>query len=168
MPLPPEHMKERLSVSYVTAVAAKAGVACHLTTQPEYGTDAHLVRVRKLRNGKYSDTGHIINCQIKATTTGLLDDDNVVYDMRVDDYNKLAEWEGGICILVLFCLPKDPEEWLSLSEDELVLKRCCYWKRVSDPPSQNKYSQRVLIPRSQVFTPQTIVGLLEKVRQGAE
>jgi hypothetical protein len=164
MPLPPAHMKERLSVSYVTAVAARAGVGCRLSDPPEYGTDAYLVRVKKLRSGKYCDTGHIISCQIKATTTSKRVDDNVVYDMEVDDYNKLAEWEGGVCILILFCLPEDPEEWLKLSEDELVLQKCCYWKQITDPPSQNKSKQRVYIPRSQVFTPQTIVALLEKVR----
>ena len=166
MPIPPEHMKERLSVSYVSAVAAKAGVACRLTTQPEYGTDAHLVKVIKLPNGKYRDTGYIINCQIKATTTSEVRGDNIIYDMDVDDYNKLAEWEGGLCILVLFCLPQDTEDWLSLNEHELVLKKCCYWKQIMDPPSKNNSSQRVFIPRCQVFTPETITDLLEKVSRG--
>jgi hypothetical protein len=158
-------MKERLSVSYVMAVAAKAGVVCRLTTHPEYGTDAHLVQVRRLCNGKYSDTGYIINCQIKATTTSQISGENVVYDMDVNDYNKLAEWEGGTCILVLFCLPQNSEDWLNLSEEELVLKRCCYWKRITDPPSSNDRSQRVFIPRSQILTPQTIVDLLDAIRQ---
>jgi len=165
MPLPPEHVKERLSVSYVMAVAAKAGVACRLTTTPEYGVDAYLVRVRKLCNGKYRDTGHIISCQIKAATTSQIRGDDIVYDMDVNDYNKLAEWEGGTCILVLLCLPQNPEDWLNLSEEELVLRRCCYWKQITDSPSSNDRSQRVFIPRSQVLTPQTIVDLLEAIRQ---
>ena len=60
MPIPPEHMKERLSIAYVSAVAARAGVACRPTTAPEYGTDVHIVKVKKLDNGKYVDTGYIL------------------------------------------------------------------------------------------------------------
>jgi hypothetical protein len=121
MTIPPEHMKERLSVSYVTAVAAKAGVACRLTSAPEYGTDAHLVKVTKLPNGQYRDTGYILNCQIKASTTCEIQGSNIAYDMDVSDYNKLAEWEGGVCILILFCLPKDDNDWLNITETALIL-----------------------------------------------
>ena len=122
MPIPPEHIKERLSISYVSAIAAKAGVVCRPTTAPEYGTDVHFVRVRKLSNGKYSDTGHILNCQVKATTTSEISGDQIVYDMDADDYNKLAEWEGGTCVLVLFCLPENDHEWLTICEDELTVE----------------------------------------------
>jgi hypothetical protein len=160
-------MKERLSVSYVTAIAAKAGVACRLTSAPEYGTDAHFVHVRKLPNGKYRDSGYILNCQIKATTTCEIANGNVVYDMEVDAFNKLAEWEGGCCILILLWLPKEPMDWLRINEDELIMKKCCYWQRITDPPSKNRSTQRICIPRAQVFTPQVVVDLLDQIRVGA-
>jgi hypothetical protein len=166
MPIPPDHMKERLSISYVSAVAAKAGVACRPTSAPEYGTDIHLVKVKKLLNGTYTVTGYILNCQVKSTTTCEVNGNQIIYDMDAEDYNKLANWEGGVCILVLLCLPENSEDWLYICEDELVLKKCCYWKIISDPPTTNTSSKRVFIPRSQVFTPDIIVDLLEKIRRG--
>lgn len=166
MPIPPEHMKERLSMAYVSAVAARAGVACRPTTAPEYGTDLHLVKINYV-NGKFVDTGWILNCQVKSTSNCELQATQIVYDMEVDAFNKLAEWDGaGPCILVLFCLPDGLDNWLSVDEDELILKRCCYWTKITEPPTTNKSKKRIFIPRSQLLTPDTVVTLLEQVRLG--
>ena len=86
--------------------------------------------------------------------------------MDAEDFNKLATWEGGSCILILFCLPKTSEEWLFVNEEELILKRCCYWAKISDPPTTNKSSRRVNISRAQLFTPDSVNYLLEKIRLG--
>lgn len=167
MPIPSEHIKERLSVSCVSAIAAKAGVACRPANAPEYGTDVHLVRIRQLPNGKYAETGWILNCQIKSTTTNEINDQYIIYDMEVEDYNKLATWEGGSpCVLLLVCLPKDPQDWLGISEEQLVIKHCCYWTHITDPPSSNQSRKRVFIPRSQVFTPDTVNILLDQIKSG--
>lgn len=31
-------------------------------------------------------------------------------------------------LLVVLVMPKDPSEWLALTEDQLVLRRCAYWR----------------------------------------
>jgi len=166
MTIPLDHIKERLSNAYASAVAARAG-ATFTPKNPEYGTDAFIQSVTRLPNGKYTGTGHLLLCQLKATTTGELSDDSVIYDMEVDAYNKLAAWEGSTsCILVLFRLPQDPEEWLNLDEEQLLLKNCCYWVHITDPPSTNRQSQRIRIPRTQTFTPEAVTELLEKVKLG--
>lgn len=166
MPIPLEHMKERLSIAYVSAVAAKAGVACRPTTAPEYGTDAYLVRINHV-NGKYVETGWILNCQVKSTSNWEIQSTQIAYDMDVDDFNKLAEWDGATpCILILFCVPDGLDKWLTVDEDELIVKQCCYWTKISEPPTTNKSKKRVFVPRSQLLTPDTINDLLERVRQG--
>lgn len=164
MPLPEAHIKERLSISFVEAVAARAGVACRLVTQPEYGTDAQLVKIIQLPNGKFRDTGHIINCQIKATTTCQLRDDVVVYDLEPDAYNKLAEWEGNSpCILIVLSLADQPNDWLKISEDGLQLQRCCYWTCITGGTTNNSSKKRISIPRTQIFTPDAVIQLLERL-----
>ncbi len=166
MPIPSEHMKERLSIAYVSAVAARAGVGCRITSVPEYGTDLYLVNIDLIK-GKYVDTGWILNCQVKSTSTWELQSNQIAYDMDAGDYNKLAEWSGSApCILVLFCLPDGSDEWLTVGEGELILKRCCYWTKISDQPTANKSKKRVFIPRSQLLTPDTVTNLLGLVRQG--
>lgn len=167
MSMPFEHIKERLSVAYVRAVTARAGAKFTENDAPEYGVDGFIRAVKKLPSGKYTATGFLFHCQLKATSTCELVGDCVVYDMKVNAYNKLAQWEGNSpCILVLFRLPENPTEWLRLDEDQLLLRNCCYWEHVTGPPSANTGSQRVKIPRSQTFTPDAVRELLEKVKQG--
>lgn len=169
MPIPSSHTKESLSLSFITAIAAKAGVACRVPQGVEYGTDAYLVKVKQLTNGKYRDTGYILPIQIKATTTSLIRGDKVIYDIEAEAFNKLAEWEGDSqIILVLFCLPEDPDEWLLLSENELILKRCCYWHILEKTSTSNKRTTRLEIPREQIFTPNIVESLFEKVKRYGE
>jgi hypothetical protein len=168
MSIDPEHIKERLNYSYVTAVAAKAGATVSQQT-PDYGIDATIQYVQQLPNGKYQPTGFVLHCQLKATTTSTLDETEVVYDMDVNAYNKLANWQGTTpCILILLCLPKNENDWLSLTEQELLMRNCCYWKRITGPPSENDSKQRVRIARGQLFTPTTVEELLRKIRSSEE
>jgi hypothetical protein len=166
MPIPLDHVKERLSNAYVSAVAAQAG-ATFTPKHPEYGDDAFITPVKLLDNGRYAPLGYVLICQLKSTTTSKLEDNDVVYDMDVVAYNKLAGWEGtSPCILVLFRLPKNPRDWLTLDEEQLRLKNCCYWKHITGPLSTNESWQRIRIPRTQTFTPEAVIELLEKIRQG--
>jgi hypothetical protein len=164
MPLPVEHIKERLSLSYVSAVAAGAGVAFRPSSGPEYGTDGHLVKVTLLKNGRFSDTGHIINCQIKATTTCFYVGSEVVYDLDADAYNKLVGWEGSSpCILIVLSLADVQEDWLKVSEAGLQLQRCCYWIHLTGAPTSNSRTIRISIPRSQIFTPDAVTDILNRL-----
>lgn len=166
MTLPLEHTKERLSVAYVSAVVARAGAAFTEIKADDFGVDAHVQRIVELPNGKFHATGWILQCQIKATTTSELENDSVIYDMKADAYNKLVTHEGTPCVLLLLCLPKNHDDWLHLDEDQLLLKRCCYWIYLAGQPSTNASTHRIRIPRNQVFTPSSVEELLEKVKQG--
>lgn len=160
------HVKEQLSRAYVTAIAAKAGAT---VSKPDldYGIDATVQFVRQLPSGKFQPTGFVFHCQLKATTTCAMEDGYVVYDMEADAYNKLANWEGNSpCILILLRLPEEEHDWLLLNEEQLLLRNCCYWMHITDPPSDNSSSCRIRIPRQQVFTPEVVAELLEKVRNG--
>lgn len=163
MPIPLSHMKERLSVAYVKAVIAKAGAISMGPDGIEYGTDVVARKVKVLPNGKYSGTGWPLHCQLKATTTWIEKNQDIVYDLSVDAYNKLASWEGSPCILVLFRLPKDSSEWLKLDENSLELRNCCYWTHLKGTPSTNRSSVRITIPRNQLFSPKAVSNLLDKI-----
>lgn len=171
MPIPSTHVQESLSVAYVSAILAKAGYLFWPQPATEYGTDGIIQRIRKLPNGSFRGTGDSVMLQIKACINSEERDTEIVYDMKIDAYNKLAEWEGdNPCILILCCLPRDAEQWLNHSEDMLVLKRCCYWKHITEPPSPNKGQQRITIPRQQVFDINAVDQIFEtfrKIRQVA-
>ena len=164
MSLPLNYKMEHLHFAYVRAVAAKAGANC---TRPEndYGVDLRINKVRTKPDGGFADTGFLFHCQLKATTNLKVEDDYVVYDMEAGAYKNLVEWKGGWIILIVFKLPKDEQEWLSVTEDVLCMKDCCYWIHLREESSTNESSKRIRIPRNQLFDPQAVTDLLERVRR---
>ncbi|MBN8637660.1 MAG: DUF4365 domain-containing protein, partial [Anaerolineae bacterium] len=119
----------------------------------------------ELPTGKFMQSSTLFHCQLKATTTCEIQSDTIVYDMEVEAYNKMVSWDGGHFILVLFVMPEDETEWLKLDEDGFLLKKCCYWIQIEGSLSENRRSQRVFIPRTQLFTPATVRALLEEVKR---
>lgn len=161
MTVPPNNVKENLHRAYVYAVTAKAGANCG-RFDTDMGADLIVSRVSILSNGKYQQTGFNFHCQLKATTTCEVNSHYIIYDMEAEDYNKLAGWQGAsACFLIVFNLPEDEMEWLYMDEDQLLLKRCCYWHYIGNTPSPNTSSQRIKIPRTQLFTPDAVLELLE-------
>jgi hypothetical protein len=78
MPLPPTHVKEKLSIAYVQAIAAAAGADYNPEGQPEYGLDCSIKLVTVLPTGEFSYTGHFLHCQIKSTTNWIEQDDCIL------------------------------------------------------------------------------------------
>jgi len=165
MPIPDSHMQERLSVSYVSVVVAKAGLKFIYTGTTEYGVDVYLQSVKQLPNGKFAESGIPLQCQIKSTTRSTLQSDKVVYDMEIDAYNKLVSMDLTT-ILILYCIPEIFDSCLDIDEDRLLLKRCCYWMHINGSMSENKSSKRIFIPRDQLFTPESANILISKLNSG--
>jgi len=61
--------------------------------------------------------------------------------MEVRTFNHLVRIaaELGACptVLLLLCLPDGPDNWLSHSSDQLILRRCCYYLRLQGSESTN-------------------------------
>ncbi len=163
MAIPVSHMKERLSVAYVRAVVARAGALYLSSDGTEYGTDAIVQKVKLLPNGRYTGTGWSFRCQLKATTTWEESGQYILYDLDVDAYNKLVEWEGNSCILIVLRLPQNQDEWLTLDENSLKLRNCCYWAHLTGAPSANRSTVRISIPRNQLFSPEAVNTLLDSI-----
>jgi hypothetical protein len=164
MPIPLSHMKERLSVAYVRTVVARAGAQFIPEDGTEYGTDAIIRKVQLLPNGNYASTSWGFDCQIKATTNWIEEREHLVYDMKVEAYNKLITHLGSTsCILILFRLPINEADWLRLDEESLLLKNCCYWMYLEGQRSSNKSTVRIRIPRKHLFTPDSVNNLLDRI-----
>ena len=73
-------IKERLSIAYATAVAARAG--CELT---EVRVDRNGIDVTIRARG----TKVKIDLQLKATSSGLFDQEMIKFDLDVPGYNSL-------------------------------------------------------------------------------
>ncbi|NJN97430.1 MAG: DUF4365 domain-containing protein [Anaerolineales bacterium] len=168
MPIPLSHIQERLSLAYISMVAAMAGFALTIPEGPEYGIDGTLRQIVQLPSGKFNETGYALNFQVKATVTSKLDNQFVIYDMSAEAYNKLATMQGPTpCILIVMRLPRNSDEWVQLDENALLARHCCYWCKVNDfVPTLHKQRVRIRISRSQVLSPRAVEELFVEIREG--
>jgi hypothetical protein len=161
-----EHCKEDLSRAYIQAVAAIAGVIVSVNSRShDYGVDGSFHEV-SLLNGRRVESGITLDFQLKASTCIDIRDDFVSFKLDADTINLLAARVNNPCatsaILIVLSLPKESQEWLKLSEEELVLKNCCYWSHISSL-TNNLYTATQKISRDQLFTPKALNNLLEQL-----
>ena len=66
-------------------------------------------------------------------------------------------------ILVVLFLPVDDKEWLSHTEESLLLRNCAYWVSLRGAnPTSNSTAQTVYLPREQKFNPEGLIGILSQ------
>lgn len=165
-----QHTEEALSLAFVQAVAAMVGVSVGKPDEHDYGFDVSFRRITKLPNGILRPSSVSILAQLKASTNYIIRDDSIIYKLEARAYNHLVdrseEGVGSPFILILMCLPKNKDEWLELSEEQLILRKCCYWAHLIGEPTDNTSKKSVIIPRSQLFTPDSLLELLDRARKG--
>ncbi len=167
MPIPPYLVNQELHFAYFRAVVADAGATAAAPT-PDIGIDFIVSGARIRNETEFAPTGLTFFCQLKSTTDWKIRGDDFVYEIKkVDAYNKLAELEKGLGILIVYALPQQRERPLSVDESRLQLRECCYWYRVPREPTLNTSSITIKIPRAQLFDRNAVAQLLELDRMDA-
>ena len=70
-------------------------------------------------------------------------------------------------ILVLVTLPANINEWLSLTAERLVMRRCACWVSLAgEPERDNETSVTVSVPRENLLTPDSVRLMMDKINQG--
>lgn len=169
MSLTTQHIEEALCRAYVEAVAGRAGVTISFPLH-DYGEDISFKSI-KVSNGRHRTSRTQLLAQLKASKNCIFTKEAVGYDLEAKAYNDLVyKTEDGLgspFILIVLCLPKNPAEWLEVSEEQLLLRKCCYWHHLVGEPTNNVGTKRIFIPRSQLFTPDALKDLLEQAKKGA-
>lgn len=155
-----QDQEEALSRVYVRAVAARAGYA---TSMDDYDRDGVDIEIRA--GGSMSPA---LDLQLKATVNlRNVADGSFRYDLDVTNYEKLRVPTQTPRLLVVLALPRNEEQWLSISEDELVLRRCAYWLNLKDEPeTNNNASITVSIPEQNIFDVDALRMLMDQSRRG--
>jgi len=163
--LPRNLRQEALSRSYVRAVAARAGVISG-GTENDLGFDL-LLRGVEIHDQQYWDGGPQLDIQLKSTTRAEVRETVVVHDLEVRAYDLLRQENvSRPRILVVLVLPEDESQWLSQSEDALILRRCAYWVSLRGAkPTTAQATVRILIPRANVFSVESLQTLMDQARE---
>lgn len=159
------HIKEGLSKAYVLAVAHRAGISCTLR-DTDYGIDGTFHEV-KTRGGRRVESGVALDFQAKASTRCSIEEARVLYDLEAKSHRDLVDEEARTPrILIVLALPDEPGDWLLISPDELVMKRCAFWTSLrGHEPTANEHSQRIQIPRTNLFNVEALQAMMRRIKQ---
>jgi hypothetical protein len=166
-----EHIKEGLSKAYVSAVANKAGMNCEINGREfDYGIDGTLIDVRVMPSGRRCESGFKIDFQLKSTVNLTVNDEEVVYSLSAKNYNDLVEVDVGTPrILIVLALPSLPDEWLSVTEERLLMKNCAWWCSLrGQEPTENISTVNIHIPRKQILSAEEVSRIMSLVKAGEQ
>ena len=153
--------EEALSRACVAVVVARAGYTLATPNFDRDGVDIQLGAGGSMRPN--------LDIQLKATIRlGEGGRDAFRYPLRRRNYDLLRVRSQVPRILVVLDLPEDKSQWVSISTEELVMKRCAYWADIADfPETTNTETITVTIKKQNRFDVENLRQLMDRARTGA-
>ena len=153
--------KEGLSLAYVKALAARAGFS---TAVPEPDRDS--VDVRIMAGGPRRPA---LDLQLKATgDLAEAQDGFRRFRLTIKNYDDLRVETQTPRLLVVLDLPQDEAQWMTVTTEELVLRRRAYWMSLQQDHEgvMRQETVTVRIPEGNVLDVATLQTLMERSRSG--
>jgi len=163
----PNQRQEEISKAYLHAVAAKCGFAVGQWSQDHGCVDATVGAASKVGAGFLARPK--IDVQLKATAqAGVEHDTFVSWSLDIDHYDALRAEASCPHLLVVLLLPNEVDEAVEHTVDHLLIRRCAFWVNMTGMAAAKAGagSHTVRLPKSQVFSPDALRGILERVSQG--
>jgi hypothetical protein len=159
----PNDVKEELSLAYVHAVASRAGFAVETIRK-----DRDSVDLKIMARGRLHDLATLespeLSVQLKATQRDVAPGEDLYFDLPVHNHSDLAKRTMVPRILVVFFMPNDATQWVTVTDEALTMRRGAFWMSLlGAPPSPNTSTHRVHLPQGQAFEPVTLRDLLTRV-----
>lgn len=152
--------EEALSRVYAHAVAARAGYVTAVYDIDRDGIDLRIQAGGKMRPA--------LDLQLKATVNlGEARDGCFHFPLKRRNYDLLRIETQTPRLLVVLDLPKDEEQWVTITEDELVMRRRAFWLNLKGFEERDKRSSvTVRIPVGNLFDVENLHALMEQSREG--
>jgi len=158
------HKKEQFSIAFIQAIATYAG--CNIGRYAVDNDSIDIMLSKKDIYGRLLDSADL-NIQLKCTELDFSDDGNIHFNLPIKNYIDLRKRSASPRILVVLNIPKNIDCWLMQTNNLLILRRCAYWISLRDlNDSNNINSVTVLIPKINMFTPDTLCNIMEKIADG--
>ena len=153
--------KEALSRVYVKALAACAGFS---TSVPEPDRDSVDLRIQA--GGARRPA---LDLQLKATTDFAEPrGGSLRFRLTIKNYRDLRDETQTPRLLVVLELPEDESRWMTVTSEELVLRRRAYWLSLQRDHEEivDQKTVTVRIPEQNVFDVEAMRDLMERSRVG--
>ena len=159
------NVEAELSYAVLHAIASQAGFACEYRGRH---ADAAGIDATVLEDGDGlapDSTLHFVSLdvQLKASYRDLHEaNGKLSFPLTVPHYDKLRSVKlGSPRLLVVLRLPRNRAEWLHVTPEALVAKRCAYWVSVHGAPDiAGQKNCTVYVPTANVLTPDSLRGLM--------
>ncbi len=151
---------EALSRAYVQAIAAGAGYVVAMMDFDRDGVDLQIHAGGAMRPA--------LGLQLKATgNLGEVAQGAFRFPLKRRNYDMLRIPTQTPRLLIVLDLPKDEADWLQVTAEQMVLRRCAYWVSLNGlPDTDNKESVTVDVPIAQRFDVDALRALMGQSRTG--
>ena len=128
--LPSEGREEALSRAYAHAVAATAGYTTAVYDYDRSGTDLMVQAGGHRSPGLHLQLKATVNLRPLKATGGEL----FSFQLKSENHEWLRLDSQTPRLLVVLDMPRVEGEWITITTDELVLRRCAYWLNLHGSP----------------------------------
>jgi hypothetical protein len=143
----------------VAAVTSAAGLVCQAPI-----IDVNKVDVQISTWGPWNGRARTIALQLKATSSpsfvGLPDNGELAFPLAGPDFNAMLGESTMPCFLVVVCLPKLDEAWVTKRPSLVELSAGAWWVQVTGEPT-TQTQKTVRLPVTQRFDPTALQTMLE-------
>ena len=153
--------KEQLSLAYVYALAARAGFATSVPVPDRDSVDLHVQAGGPRRPA--------LDLQLKATAVLQRPQAGFVsFQLKIKNYDDLRVETQTPRLLVVLELPAEESRWMTVTDEQLVLRRRAYWLSLQHGFSEKAGQQTVTvrIPESNLLDVDALRDLMEQSRSG--
>lgn len=161
--------QEEFSYAYIQTVAVAAGYS--VVIKPRAidfaGIDLSIEMLGENGNTLFPK----FDAQVKCTAQNLnCDQNSIKFPLPIKNYKRLIHNNPLVLqLLILVLVPTDINEWIKISEEETLLKKCGYWQSLKGmPPSENRSKVTIDIPRKNLLTPSNLSKIMQKISNGEE
>jgi hypothetical protein len=151
--------QELFGDAFLLAIAAVAGCGCS-QRRPDDDSIDWTLSCRLDRRPK-------LDVQMKTWTGDDGSTDPIRYALKVKNYDDLIAADV-LCprILVVVTVPESPDHWLTLSPEQLALRRCAYWVSLAGPPpSENETTVTISVPRENLLTVAALESMMRRINE---
>lgn len=164
--LPVSATKEQLSKAYIHMVASAAGMDLG-----QWGMDYDGIDTTVRSSVDYGPGGLLgpgLDVQLKCTGQQSVDRDDVVaWSLKRKTFKLLSATNRSLpAIFCVMLVPDEPGYWLRHDDEGLLARSKMYYLRGEDfPPTTNRKSQTLHVPKQNRLTPTALLALMEESSQ---
>lgn len=146
--------KEQLSWLYIAAVASECGFTVSV---PNLDRDSQDIQIQSGTSRRAS-----VAFQLKATSSPDWDSNDLRFQLKAKNFNDLALRRQVPLLLAVMVLPSNPTEWLSVTPDEMTMRKCVWWHSIIGESPTEQGSRQVRLPRANLLTTNALKDLIKK------